>query len=534
MLSILLSIFLNAFVPPVDYDMILAGNFGEPRPHHFHGGVDVKTDGVEGKHIYSIADGYVSRVTRGLYGFGNAVYVTHPTGQTSVYCHLQRFSSRITRLLRRWQYQHKSSVADARFAPLDCPVSAGQLIALSGNTGHSTGPHLHLEVHDTRTWHMLDPLDFIGAYVSDTVAPRLHGLMAVPLGGIVNGGTSQQTLGACKELTAWGRVGFAIWANDYMQQTYNHYGIRETILMVDGKEVFHSNVNDIPVEHNLMVNYWGDYDHWLRNHVWYMKSYVEPGNRLSMLRTDESRGVLDVSEERDYHLEYILRDFKANESHYQVVVHGVRPSGNVSVKTQKPSKLLFRWDQTNSYSRPGMQLVVPYGLLGSDIVLAPVVHRQPEAYSDAYSFVSRSCPLLGDGKIYLYPHRQVQDFSKLYVRSNGRFMGGDVFNGWVVGRLRDLAFPCELDYDDTPPLVRLQTNGQRVTFTATDEQSGIGSWTATIDGRFVVFDFHEKSRTYTCDLSETWLKPGGGQHSLCFSVTDNRNNTAKYETTITY
>lgn len=537
MLSILLSIFLNTFVPPVDYDIVLAGNFGEPRPHHFHGGIDVKTDGVEGKHIYAIADGYVSRVTRGLYGFGNAVYVTHPTGQTSVYCHLQRFSPRITRLLRRWQYRHESSVADARFTPLDCPVSAGQLIALSGNTGHSTGPHLHLEVHDTRTWHMLDPLDFIGSYVSDTVAPRLHGLMAVPLGGVVNGGTSRQTLGVCKELNAWGKIGFAIWASDYMQQTYNHFGIRETILMADGTEVFHSNVEDIPVEHNLMVNSWGDYDHWLRSHVWYMKSYVEPGNRLAILRTDETHGILDIQEERDYQLEYILRDFNANESHYRFVVHGVRPvSCSTSTRTADAvaSRQFFRWNRTNSYSRPGMQLVVPYGLLPSDLTIIPVRHRQPDDYSDVYSFASHSCPLLGYGELYLYPQRHVQDPSKLYIRSNERFVGGDFRNGWVVGRVRDLALKYELAYDDMPPVVRLVARGKRLTFSATDEQSGIASWTATLDGRFVVFDYQEKSATYTCDLSTTWLKHGSGQHALCFTVTDNRKNSTSYETTITY
>jgi len=84
---------------PVDYKITLAGNFGEPRPNHFHGGLDIKTDNVEGKHIYSIGDGYVSRLTVGISGFGNAVYVTHPEGYTSIYCHLQRFSPKLERMV---------------------------------------------------------------------------------------------------------------------------------------------------------------------------------------------------------------------------------------------------------------------------------------------------------------------------------------------------------------------------------------------------------------------------------------------------
>ena len=108
MLGLFLSILLSIYHPPVSYDISLAGNFGEPRPHHFHGGIDIKTDGVEGKAIYAIGDGYVSRVTMGLYGFGNAVYVTHPEGYTSVYCHLKAFSPRIKAALRRYQYQARS------------------------------------------------------------------------------------------------------------------------------------------------------------------------------------------------------------------------------------------------------------------------------------------------------------------------------------------------------------------------------------------------------------------------------------------
>ena len=240
MLSSILSILLSIFTPPVDDDISLAGNFGEPRPHHFHGGLDVRTDGVEGKHVYAIADGYVSRITVGKNGFGNAIYITHPTGQTSVYCHLKSFSPRIKAALRRYQYKHRTCDADARLTPLDVPVSVGQFIALSGNTGHSTAPHLHLEVHDTQTDNMLDPYQFLNEFIEDTVPPQIHAIMAIPQpGGSFNGSSQRSTLSA-QLPTAWGRVGFAVWADDYMQGAYNHYGIHETLLYVDGQMVFHS------------------------------------------------------------------------------------------------------------------------------------------------------------------------------------------------------------------------------------------------------------------------------------------------------
>lgn len=543
MLSIVLSILLSIFTPPVDYDISLAGNFGEPRPNHFHGGIDVKTGNVEGKHIYAIADGYVSRVTVGLYGFGNAVYITHPTGQTSVYCHLKSFSPRIKAALRRYQYRHKTSVADAYLTPLDVPVAAGQFIALSGNTGHSTGPHLHLELHDTRTWDMLDPYEVLADYLNDTVPPQAHGFEAIPQAdGLFNGGQSKQNFGFSshnlqREFTAWGMVGFALWANDYMQGTYNHYGVRYTTLLVDGREVFRSDVGRVPMSLNRMVNSWGDYQHYLHSNVWYMKSFLDPGCRLPMLWVDEQRGVVTFDEERPYKLEYVLRDYKGNESHYSFTVQGRRPANGLApVSRHLPANAtVLRCDRTCSYSRPGLQLVVPYGLLVTDAVLTPIARNYPDAPSDAYQFTQSSWPLVSDAELSIHLRRHDGDPAKYFLTNEqGRYLGGDYRDGWVTGRIRELAGLYRLAYDDEPPTVRPITLQQRLALSVTDAGSGIATWTATVDDRFIVFDALEKSSTYACDLRETWLRPTGRQHRLHFEVTDNRLNTRVYETFFNY
>jgi hypothetical protein len=538
MLSCLIGILLSIFTPPVDYNISLAGNFGEPRPNHFHGGLDIRTEGREGKHIYAIGDGYVSRVTVGLYGFGNAVYITHPTGQTSVYCHLKSFSPRIKAALRRYQYRHEVSLADAHLTPLDCPVSQGQFIALSGNTGSSTAPHLHLEIHDTRTWDMLDPYEFLSDYINDTVPPRVHGMMACPQDhySYFNGRSQTLVFNIHATNTAWGRVGFALWADDYMQDSYNHYGVRETRLLVDDKEVFCSIVDRIPVSQNRLVNSWGDYDHWLHHHTWYLRSYKEPGNTLAILHADDRSGVVDFSEERDYHLEYILRDYKGNESRYAFIVQGKTPPTQNDSEMIKVKNDVLHWNQTNTYSQPGMQLVVPYGLLTRDVQLHPSIKENVrlDAFSDAYTFYHQSLPLVTDASLSLYVKSPVEKPSKLYVTSHGRFMGGDYQNGWVTGKIRDLGNDYELDYDDTPPVIKPINLGERLMLSVYDEKTGIASWTATIDGRFVVFDAIEKSSTYACDLHETWLVKTGKAHRLIFVATDNRDNTQTYETTILY
>ena len=363
---------------PVDYDIILAGNFGEPRPFHFHGGIDVKTDNQEGKLIYSIADGYVSRLTINMYGFGNAIYVSHPDGNTSVYCHLKRFDDKYEALLQRTGRDTLSMV----FPPTQFPVKAGDFIAISGNTGHSTGPHLHLELHDTKTWVLRDPLMKLAGIIVDTVAPQAHSFMAYPMDGegVFNGGFTKQTFGfgapdikvqsstfkVQREFTAWGRVGFALWADDYSEKTYNHYGIRYTQLLVDGKEVFHSDVDSIPISCQLEVNQWGDYDHWRHHRVWYMKSFREPGMRLPILHTNFEQGVVCFSEERPYHLTYVLRDYQGNESRYHFTVRGQRYAGI----TPRPRRTLL-----NSYQLYG-QIIWPLKQTASS--------SQPTAITFAY------------------------------------------------------------------------------------------------------------------------------------------------------
>ena len=322
---------------PVDYDIVLAGNFGEPRPWHFHGGIDVKTDNQEGKQIFSIANGYVSRITVNKYGFGNAIYVNHPDGLTSVYCHLKRFADKYEQLFERTGWR---DTLDFRYAADQLPVKGGDLIALSGNTGHSTGPHLHLELHDTNTWVMIDPMEKLAQFIADTVAPQAHSFMAVPVvgEGLFNGGATKQTFGfgqpdvkkhsttwtLSREFTAWGRVGFALWADDYSEATYNHYGVRHVQLLVDGREVFSADVSGIPISCQPEVNQWGDYDHWRHTRIWYMKSYKEPGMRLPILHTDFSDGIVTFDEERPYHLTYLLRDYQGNTSRYDFTVIGQR------------------------------------------------------------------------------------------------------------------------------------------------------------------------------------------------------------------
>ena len=539
---------LPRYASPVNYDVVLAGNFGEPRPNHFHGGVDVKTGGVEGKPIFSIGGGYISMVTVGMFGFGNAVYVHHPEGYTSIYCHLKKFTPQITALLRKQQYARHAAEGEFHFRPYELPVAEGQLIAVSGNTGASTAPHLHLEIHDTKTWQMLDPLDFIGHHLQDTQPPQGHALMAYPQEGegVFAGGSIQQSIGLYSHelphhYSAWGKVGFGLWANDYMEATYNHYGIRRMQLFVDDREVFSSDVSGIPVNQNMQVNAWGDYDHYLRSHVWYMKAFVEPGVSLPILKTDALRGIVDFNEERSYHLCFVLTDYKGNESRYAFTVEG-KPSDIKKPQLFASSRVL-RYDRLNNVQLPGLQLVVRPHMLATNTPYQPKVMKKANGYSDVYQLTAKSFQLFDYQPIALRVNRtDVKDPSKLYVVAHwgaDRYMGGRYEDGWVWGRARELSATYELAYDDQPPTIHFQglghsRQGAVIRLSLTDEKSGLLRYEGFIDNEFILFEPVAKSSTVECRLKNSSVKPLGKPRTLIFTAEDNRHNKQTFKTQITY
>jgi len=138
--------------------MQLSGNFGELRPNHFHAGFDFKTNQKEGLNVYAAADGYVSRIKVSTAGYGKAIYITHPNGFTTVYGHLQKASGAIQDKIIELQYAAKSYEIETYFKPNELPVAKGQIIAISGNTGGSEGPHLHFEFRDNKTEQIINPL----------------------------------------------------------------------------------------------------------------------------------------------------------------------------------------------------------------------------------------------------------------------------------------------------------------------------------------------------------------------------------------
>lgn len=162
----------NCFRYPLDSIQQYISLFNALRDNHFHSGLDLKTQEKEGLPVLASADGYVSRIKIQSVGYGKAIYINHPNGYTTVYGHLQSYHNKIAEYVHTFQYQNKTFEFDKLFDTPLLWVKKGDTIAYSGNSGRSTGPHLHFEIRDTKSEHPLNPLLF-GFPLKDTLEPRL-------------------------------------------------------------------------------------------------------------------------------------------------------------------------------------------------------------------------------------------------------------------------------------------------------------------------------------------------------------------------
>ena len=518
----------NPFAHPITF----SGNFGELRANHFHGGLDFKTGGTTGKAVRALADGYISRI-RVTHGSGYVLDVVYDNGYTTINRHLEAFVGDIARRVEDLQYEQESWEVEIVPEAGEYPVRRGQVIAYSGNTGYSFGPHLHLDVIEMATDDYVDPLPFFAGQVRDHTAPRAQGIMLFPQWGrgVVNGRTERQAfaLNQTGGITAWGEIGAGIRAYDYMDGVRNRYGVHTVILEVDGQEVFRSVVDRFAYGENRYINSW--------TYGQYMKSFIDPGNRLRLLHASNgNRGLVTIDEERPYRFVYTLRDALGNESKVRFTVQG-RQSDIPVVEHRE--KYHFHWDKVNYLQEPGLELVLPRGVLYEDAYLNYAARADSGDIAFTYQLNDRNISLHREGQLRIgLLRRPLADSTKYYVASvspKGRKynMGGRYVDGYMEVKVRDLC-TYTVAVDTVPPV--LVPVGQtkwgrtgRIVFKAKDAQTGIASYRGTIDGQYALFGKPNAVKgELVCRLDPRRMKKGGS-HVLVMSVTDGCGNVTTQE-----
>ena len=528
--------------PPMRIPLLMSGNFGELRKNHFHSGIDLKTAGVTGQKVYSIDEGYISRISISPYGYGKALYIDHPSGITTVYGHLNRFTRKLDSLVKARQYAAESFGINLTFPAGELPVRRGELIAFSGNTGSSGGPHLHFEIRDTQTEEILNPLTCFRHQIKDTRTPDIKSLMIYPEGGIVNGSARKKQIPVTRRsdgtprievpVTAWGKIGIGLKAYDYMDGTTNTYGIYSIELQVDSQTVFSFKSDRFSFGESRYLNSLIDYEEYRAKRSFFIKSYIDPGNRLRMCTAPANGpGILKIDREKEYRCTYILRDAYHNTTTLSFTILGVKqPLPPVPGKQQEQ----LGWDEAHTIRKNDMKLEIPAGALYNDLRFEYKQEKKEKGqpyYSDIYHIHRPGTPL------HLYSELTVR-IADDTLRNKSRYylvkidkeetpVTGKYDDGFYTVRIREFG-KYAVRADLTPPSVvpvgaeKWVRNGV-IRYRIRDEESGIRSYRGEIDGRFALFEEDGKSPVISYRLDKERLERGK-KHELKLTVTDNCGN----------
>ena len=313
---------------PLDIPTALTAGFGEIRPNHFHMGLDFRTSGREGLKIRAVERGYISRIVVSPQGYGKVLYINHPNGVSSVYAHCSDFNTRIDSLVSAIQFRYKANEIDIRLSPDEIPVIRGEQIAFSGNTGNSSGPHLHFELRDTESQDALNPLTH-GFFIADHQAPKIQSvkLYAVTASGFTIPGKEMvirpnqlDTLHLpstfCIE---HGGIGFAVEGTDYTDKSASSLGIHG-VEITSGKELIAGFTLDrISFEVTRMVNAHCDHAAYSQHGSRYHKCFHSDTDPLSIY-TAPNNGVLTISPGMNYPIQITSLDAAKNKTEFNFVL----------------------------------------------------------------------------------------------------------------------------------------------------------------------------------------------------------------------
>ena len=539
---------------PVKIPMLLSASFGELRNNHFHSGIDIKTQGVTGIPVYSVADGHVSRISVSPAGFGKALYVEHPDGTTSVYGHLENFSEAIEQWVKNIQYEKKSFRIDIPVTADKFPVKKDELIAFSGNTGSSGGPHLHFEIRDTETEKPLNPLLF-NFPVTDKTPPRIYSLLVVPLSAQshVNSGTFKKVypvefsggkyqLQGKPVIEAFGELGFAIQANDFFDGSANKCGINYLEMRVDGERRFLYQMNQFSFDETRYINSFTDYEMHISKNQWYQKTWVDEGTRWANYSFAFKKGRVKINDEKTHRIQIVAKDSHGNRAELEFDIAGkfieLQP-------VQENFTALFKHAGPNQWESDGFYIETQEGSFYTDLKFQyKKIPRREGLYSDIHVIHKNTVPIHNNVKIKIktigLPELlQPKSLMVSVDTITGKFhaAGGENSNGWVIAGIRTFG-NYAVAVDTVPPQIiplsirdkNSLTESQRIRFKITDNLSGIDKIEGTMDGQWALFEYDQKSNTITHYFDKERFETGK-RHQFVLKVADYKQNESIYEAT---
>ena len=532
------------FRSPLDIQLVLSGTFAELRSNHFHSGLDIKTNGKEGLEVYSIAEGYVSRIKISRYGYGKALYITHPNGYTSVYAHLQKFSPTIEQYIKKQQYQKEQFEIELFHKSSTLEIDADEMVAFSGNSGGSSGPHLHFEIRDKHE-RPINPMLF-GFDIKDTTAPELYQLYAYPISdrSHVEGNQEKKKIRLRKQangnyiaepLKAFGTIGFGIVANDRQDYAANKNGVYKIEAFFNGKKSIGVDFKRFSFTETKHINRYIDYAHYRSNKQRIQKLFVEKNNPLSLFSFQEQNGILSIKDSTNSSYSVKIKDFKNNTTTVQIPIVGVFKE--LTKEQYIPNEFTFvNASESTILNEDLIQVEIPAYALYDDLYLDFKVKNDTLKIHDPSIPLKKSITIKFDASQF-----EAKDLAHLYIGQVSPY--GKLYHNTTTRKGRTLTIRTKyfgtyaLGRDDQGPVVKplnfkegsWLSNSRFLKIKVEDAISGVKNFRGTINGHWILMEYDAKTNTLTHDFNDGIVVDT--KNNLKLIVTDNVGNSSKFEAT---
>ena len=534
----------NYFIKPLEIPLVLSGTFGELRSNHFHAGLDIKTQQITGLNVKASADGYVSRIKVSRWGYGKALYITHPNGYTTVYGHLKKFSPKIEAYVKKQQYLKKSFEVHLYPKSSELKFKQGELVAYSGNSGSSGGPHLHFEIRDVKS-NTLNPMLF-GIQIPDHKKPTIQSAFTYTKNdtSYVNQSNNNIELVLKRQqngdllantIYAYGDIGIGVNAYDRLDGANNHNGLYLLDMTVNGKKLFEITFDKFSFSESRYINSFIDYERYARLNQRVQKCFIEhPANKLSMYNNLVNKGYFNVKDSLDYKVTISAKDFKGNTTKLIIPVKGKKDTILISKSIQK-TPFYIKSGQTNNVGDDLVKVHFPKNIFYKDFYFdfsnengVVKLHNKTIPVHSYYKLTFDVSKYDADEVKYMYI--ATKNKSKKWYHVSTKHKENTLYTSSKA--LGEFTLLTDKEKPIISPFFKKDqwlTKSKVLKVKIYDKKTGIKTYKGEIDGQWILMEYDPKKNILTYDFNDK--KFTGTTHTLKVVVSDYVNNSTTFTTT---
>ena len=542
---ILTSLFLNSFFSqenyfqtfrsPVGIPISLSGNFGELRSNHFHTGLDIKTNGSINYRIYAIDTGFVSRINISHWGYGKAIYIDHPNGFTSVYAHLNHFPEKIEKIIRQKQYElHQESIT-YYLDSSQILVSKGEIIAFSGNSGSSSGPHLHFEIRETQSEHPVNPQQF-NFEILDNRPPVISQLKVYNFPNkSINLLCSEKVFSLKKFKNSYrlnndsiiyvsGPFGIGVAAADYYTNSSNLCGIYSIKMYVDEVLKYDLKFDELDFDNNHQINIHKDFNAYQEHRHKIHRLFIHPNNELEIYNRSLGNGLINFKDSSLHKVKIKVADFNNNYS--ELYFHFLHKDSSSCLENKndfdkyifsKDSNWRISLDSNSFYNFPKIKLK-------SQNNNVEITNNLPVKNQFILSMKITS---------EYSPYIEKTFVANITKKGNILNKSGKIDEKWISAEVKKMG-TYQLIIDTVAPTIihlgnnRLKKMNQSLNFKISDDLSGVENYDVYIDELWVLSNYSYKTSKLRVPLDK-YTRITNGEHNCRLLVSDERNNKSSLD-----